>query len=376
MNSTQAYEYGTPKSGPSKIVGFSMALWALILTATYTANLATLLIDRSPADFVITTIEEAAVFGKVICTWEGTHADSYVEKAHPKANRRPKKSSKEIYDALNDGECDVAAETKQSWLGYKGIKEYNSNCELGWMGDERVVSTNGAGFAVKADVGYKCTSLIRDVIDFHLEMMIADGIIEEAWEEENKQKQDIDCQLQQEASNGRRRLTGERGRHQLRNEGARRRKLKAGTKAAAAVGTFDESESEQMTLNQMIGTFTFHWGLMGIALVIALMKTFYRKKFGRAKSKKFEDQPTETPQEMSDAPTTSDLQRQIQVLNHLLSQSQMSMNEYQQRMMTEQQEMRQKIDSFMAIVACEGIVPENATKKEGIVSYFFPKKAM
>ena len=59
LNFTQNYEYA-PSSPGSRLYGVSMAIWSLVIAATYTANLASLFVEQHAAnagDFV-TSIDE------------------------------------------------------------------------------------------------------------------------------------------------------------------------------------------------------------------------------------------------------------------------------------------------------------------------------
>ena len=145
------------------------------MTATYTANLASLLVDRKGPDIHIESIEEAAVFGRPICTVAGTNADTYIRDNFPSAIRVEKVSIEDVYQGLRRGDCIFAAETKASWLERKTVREYNPTCNLEWVGGDRIVKEVTAGFATKADSGFHCSSLIRDVINLHMESIIADG---------------------------------------------------------------------------------------------------------------------------------------------------------------------------------------------------------
>ncbi|KAL3942941.1 MAG: hypothetical protein SGBAC_002969 [Bacillariaceae sp.] len=293
INATQAYEYGTPRSFPAKLFGVSMALWALILTATYTANLASLLVDRRVGVLEIETVAEAAVFGYPICTVAGTNADTYIQDNFPQASRRPTTALEDMYEGANSGQCAFAADVVQSWLSNKNKRKFNRNCDLEWVGNGRVVASNSAGFATKADAGFKCTGLIRDVINFHMEQMIADETVEEAWEFDNKRYQDVDCEtfrpeLLDELNAGdtgsdatrRRNLVSKQQNRAAYYARPKSRRMKAGAKAAASSAAIEsEGEGQQMELEAMIGSFFIHWALMALAMLIACCKKLHEKWF-------------------------------------------------------------------------------------------------
>lgn len=392
MNATQAYEYGTPKSVPSKIFGFSMALWALILTATYTANLASLLVDRQDTLLDVETVEEAAVFGYPLCTFAGTNSDSYIEQVYPTAVRKPKSTIEGMYQGLNDGECAFAVEVTQSWLGYENKREFNPRCNLKWIGDGRTIIPNSAGFATKADAGFKCTGLVRDVINFHMEELISEGFLEDAWGYENRRYQDVDCDTfrselldeliaeddgdntesgerrrkaeVQNSGQTRRRVMDTAGIEKMNTSphlgsvsGRQRRKLKSSTKAASSAGAVG-GDSEQMELDAMIGSFFIHWMLMVISIMIAIANRYFKNKRRQAGRKNMnpetsveygmEKKNNEVEGDVVAAkgdqhPSTTDLRRQMDDMKHSFETSQAIM-------MKGQKELQSQVEALLGLL--------------------------
>eukprot|EP00980_Cylindrotheca_fusiformis_P017065 scaffold5234_cov131-Cylindrotheca_fusiformis.AAC.12 len=389
MNATQAYEYGTPKSVSSKIFGFSMALWALILTATYTANLASLLVDRQDKLLDVETIEEAAVFGYPVCTFAGTNSDTYVEQVYPSAIRRPKSTIEEVYDGLNDGECAFAVEVTQSWLGYKNKRQFNPTCNLEWIGDGRTISPSSAGFATKADAGFKCTGLVRDVINLHMEELISEGFIDDTWDYENRRYQDVDCETfrpelleelnaeegaDNERRRSRRRMESAVGsREQTQSRRRHRRQLKASTKAASSAGAVG-GDSEQMELEAMIGSFFVHWMLMAISIVVAIVNRYLKSRRRNLKLERTKHVSNPESDEFSgdhkgevtcdklraqggEEPNASDLQRQIEDMKRSFESSQAIM-------MKGQDELRGQIATLLGMMSeNKAVVPKSGRTK-------------
>ncbi|CAJ1947337.1 unnamed protein product [Cylindrotheca closterium] len=376
MNATQAYEYGTPRTAAGKIFGFSSALWGLILTATYTANLASLLVTTNDSPLSqIEGIEDITYLKYPVCTWAGTILDSHLEANHASTIRKPKKELVDVYSALDSNECFFAVDTVQGWLEHKSKREYNPACKLQWVGGDRKVSTNGAGFVAKADAGVKCTSLIRDVLDYYLEQLVSEGWIEKAWEVENQRKQDLDCDsfrpdLQalggfeiQTAEDSAADESGRRIRR-LQQEAIQssgihqRRRMKAGSKSAAsAAGALDGGidDSQQMELGAMIGSFMVHWVMMAIAVVVAAFQRYRKQKQRKSLSatSKLEGDSSHPALEGFDElekknanVSNLELKEQIQVLNRALVSSKTS----QTRLMEEQMELRDQIENLSTIL--------------------------
>lgn len=261
------------------------------------------------------------------------------------------------------------------------------------------------GFATKADSGTLCTGLVRDVLNWHMENMIKDGFLEAAWNREYKRKQDMNCAtfrpdlLDDSSYTGEttKNATGDDGRRrrlvrtrdsyehqQLQQQQQRhrqRRQLKAGGKGAAggAVAQKEadsETDAQKLTLNQMIGTFAFHWVMMFVAVSVAHITILYEKYQRQSSSNKKGDdtkegyplasQPskqTEYTKEVSvddissspyecsrDQVSTYSAEKMYGDAAHdvspefaFLRQSQTQIQEFQQKLMQEQHAMRKQM---------------------------------
>lgn len=293
MNITQNYEYA-PNSFSGRLFGISLGIWALVMTATYTANLASLLVEAKGQPFAVESIEQAIVLQIPICTYGNTNADVIIKRRYENAIRVPFESELEAYEALRRGECGLVASYLDNWLGYQQDARYNPDCDLKWVG--RTVETIKSGFAAKADAGHQCTSLIRDVINLHMTELISDNILDEAWERHRSkisQENAIECAVDDvdEESNTRRLAqipalrTSSRGRsqQQVPRSQARHRKLKGGGNSAAANGS--EAEGERLTVEQMAGVFILHFIMMIISVGISLVDNYLLKRRNKGKSK-------------------------------------------------------------------------------------------
>ena len=295
MNATQTYEYGTPKTAAAKLFGFSSGFFGLILTATYTANLASLLVKapNNPLNQV-ESIDQVTFLKYQVCTWGGTILDSHLEANHATTIRKPKLELLDVYNALNANECLFAVDTVQGWLEFKAKREYNPFCKLKWVGGDRKVATIGAGFVAKADSGGKCTSLVRDVIDYYMIQLIDEFVIERAWAVENKRKQDLDCDTFRPdlitdladfgdgSECGGRRLRRSRERRMLKEalqSSEVHRQMKAAAKSASSAGALQEDRvRKELDVGSMIGVFFLHWVLMLFSVVLAAYHKWYKRR--------------------------------------------------------------------------------------------------
>lgn len=300
INFTQAYEY-QPKTLPSRLFGVSMAIWALVMTATYTANLASLLVDRGLPAVGPQTMEEVAVFKHRVCVWKGTSLDTYIRDTYHSAIRIEKQAYHDMYTGLQRGECDYLVDSFASWNKVKAMQAYNPYCNLVQVGD--VIKEIASGLGTKADSGHLCTGFIRDVLNLHMRDMINSGFLKDVWDNEYKITQDIDCKApiiplpqsfrnstsdhsNPDSENGERKLLKSNGQwHPRAGDTATHRRvdhgrnLKAAGKGATAgaVAAANGEDQRRLTIEQMIGTFAFHWGLMAIAIILASMNALYTK---------------------------------------------------------------------------------------------------
>lgn len=363
INFTQAYEY-QPKTFSMRMFGISMAIWALVMTATYTANLASLLVDRMPPPGGPQTLADISFLGYRVCVWEGTHTENYLKAQAEDIISVPKATSEEVFQGLRDGDCDFMLQSADNWNKKKAQREYNPQCNLYWVGGDRKLEYAPAGFVTKGDAGKSCTSFIRDVLDIHMHDMVADGTLEAAWEKEYKLSQTIDCNTYKPLNTTHRRARALQLRHskepqspfQPQDHGRNdliHRRLKAGGKAAAggavakvsAAGSGAQDE-RRLTFEQMIGTFAFHWGLMLIALVLASGKALYRKhtnldtKFSAAHQPNGETSnggksQTEPSSWMTDDEDNS--KREVQELKKQLAAMQLHLQLFEQRILEKQE---------------------------------------
>ena len=227
----------------------------------------------------IDTIDQAIAHGIPICTYENTNADFLIKERYKHADRRPKPTELDAFQALKVGECGLVAAYKDNWLGYQSNSEYNPDCDLEWVGREQEIIKSG--FAVKADAGHLCTSFVRDVINLHLTELISGGILAEVWEKHRSQTSDIDCAAES-FDEGRRRLRNSP--HKTKTPPLKqRRKLKGAARSAAADPGVPTSS---LTIQQMAGTFVLHYGMMAIAVVVSALSSYYQKRIYRQDVKK------------------------------------------------------------------------------------------
>ena len=230
-------------------------------------------------------MEEAAFSRLPICLWDSSYAEAYIRSAFPSAVLRPKHSIGDAYNGLSNGECAFVVDAVQSFLAKRNTKQFDPNCDIEWIGNGRIIQPFSGGFVVNLDAGDKCTSLIRDVLTFHMGELINEGSLDQYWEENNRQNQDNDCDLylrdEVDINLRRRRKLYSRSsaKFAAHSSTAKRRNLaeassSAGSADYAGTGSSDNNE-QPLTLDQMFGAFVCHYVLMGIAILTAHGKKFF-----------------------------------------------------------------------------------------------------
>merc|ERR1719491_989863 len=183
-----------PRTHPARLFTFSLSFWAMLVSATYTANLASFLVIRNTPKNPINDLETAVNSGMRLCVWKTTVVNEVLNSAYPskKEDWILKNYENEIFDGILGGECDFAATTVQSWETWKRNATIIGVCDLEWVG--RVYRNMMAGFGTKTDSGSLCTSLIKDVLEIQLFKMRERGFIEQAWNDHYEKVGTIDCE--------------------------------------------------------------------------------------------------------------------------------------------------------------------------------------
>ncbi|CAB9512837.1 receptor subunit 1 [Seminavis robusta] len=287
LNFTQNYEYA-PRSIAGRMFGISMSIWALVMTATYTANLASLFVEENMQQDTVDSIEKAVTLGIPVCTFAGTNSDAFIRDMYMNAVRVPKQDELEVYQALVRGECGLAAAYKDGWLTYQGSKLYNPHCDLAWVG--RTVRVIKSGFAVKADAGEYCSTLIRDVINLHLVELISDGVLADAWKKHRSLRQTNNCENLDGSTSTLANSLRRRRRLKMRSQelevpvtsltSSMHRVLKKGGASSGSIQS-DNQATTALSLEQMLGTFLLHWGTMVLSLLFSVAAYYYKQRAPR-----------------------------------------------------------------------------------------------
>ena len=323
INFTQNYTY-EPTSFAGRIFGISFAFWTMLIGATYTANLASLLVEREIPPTRISDILEGIDRGYTMCTFENSFSDMHIKRKYAQAKRIPKATPEDMYDGVNNGECDILIGAQQSWLGFQTIESYNPNCDLEWVG--RQVQPVVSAFATKVDPGVHCTGLINEVFNYYISEMKDNNFFDTEWGNYNEGKStpNFNCNAGGKTEDDRRRQRQRRRRQRKLQDNSKQnhhrgeedddfkmeqldptsRNLKGGgggggavasaaaggnlkggggggaaiASAAAGGGDGVDPEDESLTLNQMAGTFLLHCCGSILAIIVGLISHQAKEK--------------------------------------------------------------------------------------------------
>jgi hypothetical protein len=185
-----------PNTSAARILGFSFTFWTLIVSAAYTANLASFLVSPTISVFQVPTVQDALRKNATLCVQKDALIHEMLKADFPGLRLVPKEKEQDIYDSLRvdpeKGGCVAAAHQYNTFSIYKRNKDANFDCTVASEGN--VIKIVPAGMATAIDTGGAfCTSLVSHVLDFYLTEMLEDGFVEKAWIDHLNKVGTIEC---------------------------------------------------------------------------------------------------------------------------------------------------------------------------------------
>lgn len=235
-----------PRTHAGQIVSFSMSFFAMLLLASYTANLASfLVIEKTNLALQVNTVNDIVQLGKSMCVWGTTAAETVIRDTFPTVILADDfKSDKEVLQGVKEGQCNYAIVSLASYELYKGMEAVNKDCDLVRIG--RPFRNTKGGFATQSDAGTFCTSLVRDMLHAHLRIMETEGFIDDAWKDYYKERHDID------------------------DESCSSDNIESSTKET----------SDTLNITNLGGVFLFHGVLLFVSFGVFFLETSIRKRNG------------------------------------------------------------------------------------------------
>jgi hypothetical protein len=188
---TREFKY-TCRTNAALLLSCSVSFWGLLMVAAYIANLASSLVAHQHLPTLqFSTLKQAVAHDLKMCISGGTATDDLVSLSYPNANLVRTATDLDTYKGVQNGICNIAITTVGTWQTYEYDALANGDCNLKWIGG--VFKLVEAGFALKADSGILCTSLLRDVMNLYLEQMSADGFVDAAWSQYGEKYGTVVC---------------------------------------------------------------------------------------------------------------------------------------------------------------------------------------
>lgn len=193
-----------PRRASTQIIIMGFFFAALVLVASYTANLASLLITAPSTTTPYTSLEQANRQRATICVLYGTTAYSYLtdSTSYPgirlKVNRTlSSNQGDKLLLSVVDGQCSGAVLNLIDWQFYMNEREVNSQCNLVQV---ETVQTYVGAFPYLVDFSKHCTSFVETVLSTLLIGMRSDGVLDDIVETNLLLGQDLFCDDEEQPS--------------------------------------------------------------------------------------------------------------------------------------------------------------------------------
>lgn len=170
-----------PKGAMMRLLTLSMNFMFLILISAYTANLASFLVVKNSSKIEINEFNDVMTLRANVCVQRGYPYIDSVSSKYPGSESLmiEFETEKEMYEALQNGDCLVLLSSMEDWKTRERDDTYNIGCGMKWAG--RRIEAVPASFALRTSKT-KCRAVLHDVLDFYLIQMRTDGTIQEIWD--------------------------------------------------------------------------------------------------------------------------------------------------------------------------------------------------
>eukprot|EP00931_Biecheleriopsis_adriatica_P111180 TRINITY_DN8552_c0_g5_i1.p1 TRINITY_DN8552_c0_g5~~TRINITY_DN8552_c0_g5_i1.p1 ORF type:complete len:519 (-),score=66.04 TRINITY_DN8552_c0_g5_i1:107-1663(-) len=186
-----------PHTAAGKTFVLTWTFTVLVLVSSYTANMASMIVISRSKEAAVTSVEDAIDRGLPVCVYHGGAFDNFMTRTYPSLHiRYPEVWS---YENVRNGVCAAMVKDRMSFQIDKGLKKYNQDCDLDFIG-QPLLDVHG-GFVAQSDSGAGvpgeneafCTDLLLDVINTALHDMSNDGWLLKTKEMWIRSVQDMRC---------------------------------------------------------------------------------------------------------------------------------------------------------------------------------------
>ena len=157
-----------------RLLVLSWAFWVLIISAAYTANLASFFVTQNLASGQVATITDAVRLGKSICVVSASVIEGDIRAQFPMARLVSEVTVAQTCQNLKNGKCDLLATALGRWRIERKNKASNLECDLSWNGIIQLPVSAGISLSVTSF----CYAAIWQVVDFYMKEMVLDGTLD------------------------------------------------------------------------------------------------------------------------------------------------------------------------------------------------------
>lgn len=165
-----------PATGPGKLFVSSWMWVVLLVVATYTANLASLLVVEGRKHVRISSIQDAVSKGLPLCVKTGEYHFNLLRTRFPMLMIQPTVSNIEAVNSMRAGQCAGVIIPHLLWEVDVRDLTFNPDCKLEAV-SRPFIQLQGS-FSARADVGRNCTDLVVDVLTLGLLDLTIDGTLD------------------------------------------------------------------------------------------------------------------------------------------------------------------------------------------------------
>jgi hypothetical protein len=157
-----------------RLLALSWSCWVLIVSAAYTANLASFFVTQNLVSGEVETITDAVRLGRSICVTSPSVIEADIRAQFPQAHLVSGKTMPQAYQNFKNGKCDLIATALGRWKLERKNRAVNLECDLSWNGIIQLPGSAGISLSVTSF----CSSAIWQVVDFHMMEMVVDGTLD------------------------------------------------------------------------------------------------------------------------------------------------------------------------------------------------------
>lgn len=253
-----------PRTSAGKMLLASWAWCAIVIMASYTANLASFLVVEARAQTDFESLREAIRQKTTICMVKGTFSVTWFKTQYPSySNLEFLADIPGIFAAMQAKQCEAVILGRNEYELAVANPKVDPNCKWKIVG-QPLLSQLG-GYMMQSDHSHKCTSTARDALQVHFMHMIQEGTLAKIWDQAFR---DLGMRVEQDS--------------------------------CATMATQSEPEDEEalspLTVESMAGVFIMHVACSALALCSLCCKSIHHEGMRAANDRMSRASQSSAPQ--------------------------------------------------------------------------------